>query len=184
MSPGRLGTWTPDTPESKLDRLESLAEIRQLPYRYALAVDSRDVEGLVGLFVPDVRVGRDERGRDALNVWFTNVLIHLDTTIHFVGNHVIDFDGPDEAHGIVYCRDELERPERGEWETGVIQYWDTYRRVDGQWCFERRKLHRWYIVDALTRPGPGLGVEDGNMTVRLLPNAFESWTSFRKEHRR
>jgi hypothetical protein len=164
--------------------LESVAEIQQLPYRYALAVDSRDVDALIRLFVPDVQVGREERGREVLKVWFTNVLSRLDTTIHFVGNHIIDFDEPDIAHGIVYCRDELERRERGEWETGVIQYWDTYRRVDGQWCFERRKLHRWYIVDALTRPRAGLGVEDGNMTVRRLPEAFESWASFWKEYPR
>jgi hypothetical protein len=163
--------------------LESLAEIQQLPYRYALAVDSRNLDALVGLFVPNVRVGRNDQGREALKVWFSDVLSHLSTTIHFVGNHIIDFNGPDDAQGIVYCRDELERPERGEWEIGVIQYWDTYRRVEGHWCFERRQLHRWYIVDALNRPGPGLGVEDANMTVRRLPEAFESWTSFWKEHR-
>ena len=69
LSPGgldmtRLGSWVPSTAEEKLDRLESLAEIRQLPSRYALAVDPRDVDGLVSLFVPDVRVGR-ERARGA-----------------------------------------------------------------------------------------------------------------------
>ena len=59
----RLGTWKPATPEERLDRMESLADIRQLPYRYALALDSRDMDALVDLFVPDVRVGRDETGR-------------------------------------------------------------------------------------------------------------------------
>ena len=53
----RLGSWKPADTDARLDRLESLAEIRQLPYRYALAVDSRDMDALVGLFVPDVRVG-------------------------------------------------------------------------------------------------------------------------------
>jgi ketosteroid isomerase-like protein len=41
-------------------------EIRQLASRYAVAVDSRDLDRLVGLFVDDVRVGRDTFGRDAL----------------------------------------------------------------------------------------------------------------------
>ena len=36
----RLGVWQPSNAEERLDRLESLADIRQLPVRYALAVDS------------------------------------------------------------------------------------------------------------------------------------------------
>ncbi|OHV32264.1 MULTISPECIES: nuclear transport factor 2 family protein [Pseudofrankia] len=138
----RLGAWRPDSVEARLDRMESLAEIRQLPYRYALALDSRDMDALVALFVPDVRVGRDAQGRDALKAWFSAQMSHPKTSVHFVGNHVVDFDGPEEAHGIVYCRDELEWPERGEWEIGVLQYWDSYRRVDDHWCFQRRRFHR------------------------------------------
>src|SRR5690349_11209432 len=68
----RLGTWEPagSDLEARIDRMESLADIRQLPYRYALALDSRDMDALVTLFVPDVQVGRDQRGRDALREWF------------------------------------------------------------------------------------------------------------------
>ena len=51
-----------------LDRLIARDEIRQLAYRYALAVDSRDIDTLVDLFVPDVQVGRDASGREALRV--------------------------------------------------------------------------------------------------------------------
>ena len=174
----RLGKWSPVDVEARLDRLESLAEIRQLPARYGLAVDSRDLTALVELFVPDVRVGRDRHGRAALEEWFAASLSRMRATVHFVGNHVVDFDGPDEAHGVVYCRDELERPERGEWEVGVLQYWDTYRRVDGQWFFERRKFHRWYIQDALTRPALGLGRDAGQLTAVQLPGAFPTWASF------
>jgi hypothetical protein len=160
--------------------LESLAEIRQLPSRYALAVDSRDVDGLVSLFVPDVRVGRDARGRDALRAWFVQSLSRFRTSVHFVGNHVIDFDDADHAHGIVYCRDELDFPDLGEWRVGVIQYWDTYVRVDGDWCIERRKFHRWYMVDALTRPSHGVDVNAKGMTLssHQLPEAFDSWARF------
>jgi SnoaL-like domain len=167
--------------EERLDRIESLAEIQQLPYRYALAVDSRDMDAMVALFVPDVRVGHDREGRQALKEWFVEALSRPKTSIHFVGNHVVDFDGPDEARGIVYCRDELERPETGEWEIGVLQYWDTYRRVEGEWCFQRRKFHRWYITDALTRPAHGLGVGGDSLTTTQLPEAFASWSAFWKD---
>jgi hypothetical protein len=174
----RLGTWTPSELGERIDRLESLAEIRQLPPRYALAVDSRDLDALVSLFVPDVRVGREAAGRAALREWFEESLSRMKSTIHFVGNHIIDFDTADSAHGVVYCRDELDHPERGEWEIGVIQYWDQYRRVEGEWFFERRKFHRWYIVDALTRPSHGAGVDGERLSTTQLPEAFPTWHAF------
>ena len=51
---------------ARIDRLESLDQIRQLPARYALALDMRDMDAMVGLFAPDVRVGKDASGRQAL----------------------------------------------------------------------------------------------------------------------
>ena len=179
----RLGVWQPGTADERLDRLEALAAIRQLPVRYALAVDSRDVDALVALFRPGVRVGRDETGRDALRRWYVKILSDLTTSVHFVGNHVVDFDDAEHAHGVVYCRDELARPSGG-WDVGMLQYWDTYVRVEGasgpEWCFDRRKFLRWYIVDALERPSHGAGVGDGHdtLTTKQLPEAFESWNRF------
>jgi hypothetical protein len=176
----RLGAWQPTTVEDRLDRLESLAAIRQLPSRYGLALDARDMDALVGLFVPEVRVGRDERGRDALKRWFTEVMSVPRTSVHIVANHIIDFDDADHAHGIVYCHDELERPLTGEWEIGKLQYWDRYERVDGTWCFNRRRFLRWYLVDALRRPGPGAGVNEAGEPLRTdqLPDAFDTWAPF------
>ena len=163
MTVSRLGTWTPTTVEDRLDRMESHAAIRQLPYRYALALDSRDMDALV-----------------ALKGWFTNTMRRMRTSVHFIGNHIVDFDDADHAHGIVYCRDELEQTSTQEWEVGMLQYWDSYVRVEGEWCFQRRRFHRWYIVDALTRPSHGAGVDDGGgaLTTHQLPEAFASWDRF------
>ena len=51
---------------------------------------------------------------------------------------------------------------------------------DGEWCFERRRFHRWYIGDALTRPAVGLGVSDRSdgLTTTLLPEGFAKLASF------
>ena len=49
----------PMSAEERLDRVESQLAIGQLPIRYAMAVDGRDVDTWLGLFVPDVQVGRE-----------------------------------------------------------------------------------------------------------------------------
>ncbi len=176
----RLGTWTPRTSDERLDRMESLAEIHQLPVRYALALDSRDIATLVALFPVDVRVGADRSGRDALRDWFVDAMSKVRTTVHVVANHIVDFESADRARGIVYCRDEVEYPETGEWQVGMLQYHDTYRRRDGDWLFERRRFHRWYQVDALERPAPGAGIDPGRdpITTSRLPEAFPTWAEF------
>ena len=152
--------------------------IRQLPSRYALAVDSKDAETLVALFVPDVQVGRDQHGREPLKQWFEAVFHQHGASVHFVGDHIVSFDDADHARGVVYCHDELDHGTT--WDKGKLQYWDTYVRVDAEWCFERRRFHRWYIGDALTRPAVGLGVEAraDALTTQLLPGAFENLDAF------
>ncbi len=167
-----------DTGE-RLDRLESLAEIRQLPVRYALALDSRDMDMLGVALHPDVRVGREQSGRDALRAWFVTTLSEPKMSVHFVGNHIVDFDDADHRARRRYCRDELGRA-NGGWDYGMLQYWDTYVRVDREWCFGRRKFLRWYMVDALERPyhGAGVGPEHDALTTNQLPEAFESWGRF------
>lgn len=177
----RLGTWQPTTIEERLDRLESLAAIHQLPHRYGVAIDSRDMDMMVDLFVPDVRVGREEQGREALRAWFTRTMREHRASCHFIGNHVVDFDDADHASGIVYCHDELEHPDQAEWAQGQLQYWDTYRRVAGEWCFERRRFHRLYLADWLTRPSHGALGPDDALTTHQLPEAYPSWHAFWEE---
>ena len=90
------------------------------------------------------------------------------------------FIDADHASGVVYCRDELELLDRGEWAVGTIQYWDDYVRFAGEWCFSRRRIFRWYLVDALRRPSPGAGVNafGAHIRERLLPDAYPSWALF------
>ena len=164
---------------ARIDRLESADEIRQLAHRYALAIDTRNLDDLVELFVDDVQVGRHGSGRAVLRAWFLDALSRIDASIHFVGNHVIDFEDSDHATGIVYCRDEVER--RVDWGNGYIQYWDQYERRNGRWHFVRRGFHRWFMVDALTRPRAGAGVDSDRLTTGRLPDAWPSWARFWEE---
>ena len=163
----------------RLDRLESIAAIRQLVARYALATDSRDLDGLVALFVEDVQVGADSRGRDALREFFDRSLRDVGVTILFVGNHVIDFDDADHARGVVYCRGEIQVDDR--WVIQAIQYRDTYERRDGTWFFARRKHLLWYGAELGQSP---LGLPPANWPAHHtgkgeLPEAWDTWRRFR-----
>lgn len=153
-------------------------EIRQLASRYAVALDARDLDTLVSLFVDDVRVGRDLVGHDALQASFTEQLRGLGVTILLVGNHVIDVLDDDHATGIVSCRGEMEMGE--EWVVQAIQYHDAYERRDGRWRFVRRRHLLFYGADMLLRP---IGLPPAHWPSSAtgkgeLPEMFRTWRDF------
>jgi hypothetical protein len=146
-------TWRPATPEERLDRLESLDAIRQLVAKYCLALDMRDLDALCGLFPEDVRVQRNTSGRRALKIWFDQTLREQFTgTAHVTGNHIIEFDDPAHARGLVYSRNEHETGDA--WIIMTMMYWDRYERIDGSWLFRRRLPLYWYATD-LNQPPVG-----------------------------
>ena len=161
-----------------VERLLAHEEIRQLVSRYALYMDSRDLDRLVALFVPDVRVGRERTGRAALRADFDRQLREVGTTILFVGNHVIDLLDDERASGVVYCRGEIEVGDR--WIRQAIQYQDTYARRDGAWLFVRRRHLLWYGAEEPSNPR---GLSPANWpeshTGRgTLPEEFDTWRAF------
>jgi hypothetical protein len=153
-------------------------QIRQLASRYAIALDARDIDTLVSLFVDDVRVGRGAIGHDALRANFTDQLRDLGVTILLVGNHVIDVVDDDHATGIVSCRGEIEKGD--EWVVQAIQYHDTYERRDGDWLFVRRRHLLFYGADMLQRP---IGLPPANWPASAtgkgeLPEDLPTWQDF------
>lgn len=156
-------------------------QIRQLASRYAIALDARDIEALVSLFVDDVRVGRDRVGHDALRASFTDQLRDLGVTILVVGNHVIDVADDDHATGIVSCRGEIEMGD--QWVVQAIQYHDTYERRDGTWLFVRRRHLLFYGADMLRRP---IGLPLANWPESAtgkgeLPESLPTWQAFHRD---
>ena len=163
---------------SPLDRLVAEAEIRQLVARYAVATDRRDLDALVALFVPDVRVRRDANGHDALRESFAEQLRSVGVTILNVGTHQIDLQGPDDATGHVYCKAEVQDGDR--WIHQAIRYDDTYRRVDGVWLFVRRIHQLFYGAEVGASP---LGLPPANWPRNhdgwgTLPAADPTWQEF------
>ena len=48
--------------EKKIDKLESIEEIKQLAAKYAVSLDMRAIDMHVNLFVEDVKVGKEGVG--------------------------------------------------------------------------------------------------------------------------
>lgn len=163
-----------------LDRLLAHDEIRQLAYRYAYAVDHRDIDMLVSLYVPDVRV-RDETGHEALRRFWVAALREIGVSILFVGNHIIDVDVADRARGIVYCIARIE--DHNRWIEQAIRYDDTYERRDGRWLFVRRRHHLWYGVETAERPLDQAPADWPKHQVGrgTVPQDAPSWAAFWRE---
>lgn len=137
----------------RIDRLESIEEIRMLPAKYALSLDMRDLDAHVNLFVPDIRVGRGQVGRQHLKAWVDETLRNQFTgTAHHIGGHIIEFTDPDHAIGVVYSKNEHETGP--EWVIMQMLYWDEYERRAGRWYFRRRLPCYWYATD-LNKPPVG-----------------------------
>jgi ketosteroid isomerase-like protein len=166
---------------AKIDRLDSTEQIRQLAYKYGLAVDMRDLDAIVSLHVEDVRAKGIGQGRQALKQHFDKVLRGFTSSSHMVGNHVIEFEDPDHAIGMVYCHCEHEIGDK--WIHMQMLYLDTYERRGGAWYFARQRyLGRFYATDHTEHPigpqkvrWPGARPVDGAFHARF-PAYDEFWT--------
>jgi SnoaL-like protein len=160
----------------RIDRIESQLAIQQLPIRYALAVDGRDLDAWLALFVEDVDCGRHGRGRDALHALIEPQLRTFYRSVHQICGHEVKLLGPDTAQGTVYCRAEHEVGD--QWVVMAIAYFDEYARRDGLWYFVRRQEKHWYSVDVLERPGTPFHRWPADGAAARLPRDFPTWLSF------
>lgn len=174
------------TLEERIDRLESLDAIRQLVSKYSLTLDMRDLDAHVNLFAEDIRVSRDQTGRAHLKAWLDDTLrLQFTGTSHHIGNHIIEFDDPDTAHGIVYSKNEHETPRKdggSDWVIMQMMYWDNYVRQNGQWYFRRRLPCYWYATD-LNAPPTGenkMRWSDREAYDGAYHELFPSWEEFWK----
>lgn len=167
---------TPDL-AARLDRIESTEAIRQLAFAYALAVDARDLDLLVALYVEDVRT-HEGPGRAALKRVFDQSLRQFTTSSHLVSNHLVEFLDADNALGLVACR--IEHEVGPDWVTMVSLYHDRYERRGGEWLFRGRVPARLYATaeaDVPTGPDklrwPGAAPVAGN-----FHDSLPAWHAF------
>jgi hypothetical protein len=131
--------------DEKTERLWSIHEIRQLPYRYAYAIDTRDVDMMTSLWVNTAPpVGHPTLDYHRMNEMFAKFVEKFKghATTLLVGNHLITLDGPDKAHGQVYAHAFVDSPD-GFWEQ-LILYKDVYERHNDEWLFRTRDHLLWW----------------------------------------
>ena len=96
----------------------------------------------------------------------------------FVGNHIVDFQDPRHATGIVYCHGWID--DGGPWIEQAIQYHDQYELRDGQWLFVRRKHLLVYGQTQTEHPlaQPQANWPENQVGRGSLPESEASWQAF------
>ncbi len=131
------------TTEQQIARLWAIQEIGQLAHRYAHAFAVRDRELMLSLWADTDEPVRlpaidGHRLRSDVDRWFSG----LGTVLLHVTNHIIDFQGEDEATGEVHCLGQIDLGHQFVDQT--ILYRDRYLRTADGWRFHCRSHLLWF----------------------------------------
>jgi len=162
-----------------MQQLVARSELRDLVCRYAIAVDSRDIDTLVGLYWPDDETCPPDDYRRRLRSRFDGSLAGIGVSFMNVGTHVVDDLTGSSATGQTYCRSEFAFG--GRWTHQAILYRDRYVRVDSRWHFHGERGHQLFYgaphgVDPLLLP-PVTHRRD-RTGMGEVPGTWPSWAAF------
>ncbi|MGE3619186.1 MAG: nuclear transport factor 2 family protein [Acidimicrobiia bacterium] len=139
--------------EARIRRLEDRAEIIELTYRYAVAVDDRDFAVIEAIFAPDgifdTPGGRSVGGK-AVADFYRKRLPDFGASIHTPNGHILDLLDEDHATGVVLSHAEIAIDGDAYW-LG-FRYDDRYVRHDGAWKFHERQVRTVYTMPLADLP--------------------------------
>jgi hypothetical protein len=127
------------------EELCSRLAIQDLTNRYALYVDTKQLDRLISLFWPDAVFDESAlgagpfHGQTAIREYFQVALPSVSELMHITSNLVIDFDAASEARGISTLFFEGKDP-MGTMQRLKGYFHDIYRENSGQWRFQSRTL--------------------------------------------
>jgi len=173
--------------EARVRRLEDRFAIRELVARYSAAVDDRDVDAIVDCFTRDGafvgQANRDTRGSEAIRAYYRSRISRFGASFHYPHAFITEFDGDDDAHGVVSAHAEMAIAGEAVWT--ALRYHDRYRREEGRWRFAERSLRFWYFMKLSELP-KGMAEElrvrvDGGLHPAELPESLPTYQRLRDE---
>jgi ketosteroid isomerase-like protein len=146
------------------DELVAREEIRDVLYRYTRGIDRLDLDLVRSCYHPDAH---DDHGAfrgdlDGFLAWVGDVLSSFDSTMHFIGNQLIEVEGDTayaESYCVAYRRREPRDDEQPHDLVTALRYVDRLeRRAEGQWRIAARVCvfdwsRRDPVVDEWTMDG-------------------------------
>jgi hypothetical protein len=163
------------------DRLADIQAIRDVVALYCRGIDRLDFDLVRHAYHPDGidhHTGFDGTA-DEYVAWVSKGLQYLAGTMHFIGNHHVDFAGDDIAISETYLMaTHWGTPDQGaqtNFTTGA-RYVDLMERRDGRWAIaERWAVREWTRPDVFVapeRPGPR-GRRDADDPLSVLLKRFD-----------
>ena len=155
-------------------RTDEIEAIRQLKARYFRCLDTKDWDGFRSVFVEEPALGPIENGfpdyllalrppeaRNQVADGNTGIDAFVERNRRFIGPLItthhghqpeIEVTGDGEATGIWPMEDVLVWKKEGYRLRGTGHYWETYRKVDGEWRIAALKLTRLHVYVEKIQP--------------------------------
>ncbi len=171
----------------KIEELSARAEIHDVLLRYCRGLDRVDMTLVRGAFHDDAWVQFPESlhtgSLDGFVQFLSDEMPRFVRTMHFLGNSLIEFDGPTVAHVETYLQADHQASDRHHWKGDYVKLWarylDRFELRDGVWLISRRKL----AVDWMYRyrpagffddhPDASIGTRDGSDPVLIPVGGFD-----------
>ena len=140
-----------------VQRLLDRQDIHDVLMRYARGIDRRDFALVASCYHPGAN---DDHGRfkgpvEDFIPWVTETLQRFESTMHFLGNVLIELDG-DQAHAETYCVAYHRLVGQDTDSIAGLRYVDRFERRGGEWRIaDRRIVVEWNRIDDVTTPGFG-----------------------------
>jgi len=132
---------------------DDLYAITQLKARYFRLMDTKDWEGLRGVFAEDVEVDLTTQGAGVIRgvdeyLPFLRSVIEDVVTVHHGHMPELELTSPTSATGIWAFEDHLWWPEGSpdSYLHGWGHYHETYTKADGRWSIQTMRLSRLHRI--------------------------------------
>jgi hypothetical protein len=132
---------------------DDIEAIKQLKARYFRLMDTKDWDGLAGVFTPDVHLDMTGEGAgeiDTVETYLPFLIANIGevTTVHHGHMPEIELTSPTTATGVWAMEDELWWPEGSpiRYMHGYGHYHETYRKDDGTWRIATLTLTRLHRI--------------------------------------